>query len=116
MAIKLFVGSLSYNVTSEQLQEAFAEVGTVVSAVVIVDRYSNQSKGFGFVEMSTDDEAKKAIAELNGKEIDGRPIVVNEARPQENRGPRPGGGGGFGGGGHRDGGGRDNGSRPSRRY
>jgi RNA recognition motif-containing protein len=116
MAIKLFVGSLSYNVTSEQLEEVFAAVGTVVSAVVIVDRYSNQSKGFGFVEMSTDDEAKKAIADLNGKEVDGRPIVVNEARPQENRGPRPSGGGGFGGGGHRDGGGRDSGSRPSRRY
>jgi RNA recognition motif-containing protein len=121
MPIKLFVGSLSYNVTSEQLQDVFAEVGTVSSAVVIVDRYSNQSKGFGFVEMSTDDEAKKAIAELNGKEVDGRPIVVNEARPQENR-PRPSngggggfGGGGFGGGGRRDGG-RDSGSRPGRRY
>ncbi len=115
MAMKLFVGSLSYNVTSEQLQEVFAAIGTVVSAVVIVDRYSNQSKGFGFVEMSTDDEAKKAIAELNGKEVDGRPIVVNEARPQENRGPRPGGGGGFGGGGHRDGG-RGGDRSSSRRY
>ena len=116
MAIKLFVGSLSYNVTSEQLEEVFAAIGTVVSAVVIVDRYSNQSKGFGFVEMSTDDEAKKAIAELNGKEVDGRPIVVNEARPQENRGPRPGGGGGFGGGGgHRDGG-RGGDRSSSRRY
>jgi RNA recognition motif-containing protein len=115
MAMKLFVGSLSYNVTSEQLEEVFAAIGTVVSAVVIVDRYSNQSKGFGFVEMSTDDEAKKAIAELNGKEVDGRPIVVNEARPQENRGPRPGGGGGFGGGGHRDGG-RGGDRSSSRRY
>jgi RNA recognition motif-containing protein len=115
MAIKLFVGSLSYNVTSEQLEEVFAAIGTVVSAVVIVDRYSNQSKGFGFVEMSTDDEAKKAIAELNGKEVDGRPIVVNEARPQENRGPRPGGGGGFGGGGHRDSG-RGGDRSSSRRY
>jgi len=116
MAMKLFVGSLSYNVTSEQLEEVFAAIGTVASAVVIVDRYSNQSKGFGFVEMSTDDEAKKAIAELNGKEVDGRPIVVNEARPQENRGPRPGGGGGFGGGGgHRDGG-RGGDRSSSRRY
>ena len=115
MAMKLFVGSLSYNVTSEQLEEVFAAIGTVVSAVVIVDRYSNQSKGFGFVEMSTDDEAKKAIAELNGKEVDGRPIVVNEARPQENRGPRSGGGGGFGGGGHRDGG-RGGDRSSSRRY
>jgi RNA recognition motif-containing protein len=115
MAMKLFVGSLSYNVTSDQLEEVFAAIGTVVSADVIVDRYSNQSKGFGFVEMSTDDEAKKAIAELNGKEVDGRPIVVNEARPQENRGPRPGGGGGFGGGGHRDGG-RGGDRSSSRRY
>ena len=80
------------------------------SAVVIVDRYSNQSKGFGFVEMSSDEEAKKAIAELNGKEVDGRAIVVNEARPQENRERRPGGngGGGYGGGGHGGGGGDRN--------
>jgi len=106
MAIKLFVGSLSYNVTSDQLKEVFSEVGSVVSAVVIVDRYSNKSKGFGFVEYSTDDEAKKAIAELNGKEIDGRSIVVNEARPQENRGPRPGGDRYSDRGGDRQGGGR----------
>lgn len=108
MAIKLFVGSLSYNVTSDQLKDVFAEVGTVESAVVIVDRYSNQSKGFGFVEMSTDEEAKKAIADLNGKEVDGRPIVVNEARPQENRERRPGGGGGYGGGNSHGGGDRQN--------
>lgn len=94
MATKLFVGSLPYSVTSDQLKDLFAEIGTVESAVVIVDRYSNQSKGFGFVEMGSEDEAKKAVAELNGKEFEGRPIVVNEARPQEDRGPRPGGGGG----------------------
>lgn len=111
MAIKLFVGSLSYNVTSDQLKEVFAEVGTVESATVIVDRYSNQSKGFGFVEMSTDEEAKKAIADLNGKEVDGRTIVVNEARPQENRERRPGGGGGgYGSGGH------GGGDRQNRRF
>lgn len=110
MAIKLFVGSLPYSVTSDQLKELFEGVGAVESAVVIVDRYSNQSKGFGFVEMSSDDEAKKAIAELDGKEVSGRTIVVNEARPQENRERRP---GGFGGGGHGGGGGGD---RRDRRY
>ena len=116
MSTKLFVGSLSYNVTSDQLNDLFAAIGAVESAVVIVDRYSNRSKGFGFVEMASDDDAKKAIAELNGKEVDGRAIIVNEARPQEDRGPRPSGGGGFGGGGfggggHRDGGNRSGGSR-----
>jgi RNA recognition motif-containing protein len=110
MAIKLFVGSLPYSVTSDQLKDVFAEVGEVVSATVIIDRYSNQSKGFGFVEMSSDDEAKKAIAELDGKEVEGRKIVVNEARPQERRERRPdNGGNGYG---NRDN--RDN--RDSRRF
>src|ERR1700722_2424550 len=96
MAIKLFVGGLAYTVTDDQLRDAFAAAGTVQSAQVIVDKYSNQSKGFGFVEMSTDEEAKKAIEELNGKEIEGRAITVNEARPRESREPRStGGGGGF---------------------
>lgn len=100
MATKLYVGSLSYSVNDDKLRELFAAVGTVTSAQVIVDRDSNQSKGFGFVEMSTDDEAKEAIKQLNGKEIDGRAIVVNEARPKEDRS----GGGGYnrgGGGGGR---------------
>lgn len=91
MATKLFVGSLAYTVNDDQLKELFAAVGTVVSAQVIVDRYSNRSKGFGFVEMESDEEAKEAIKQLNGKELDGRAIVVNEARPRENR---EGGGGG----------------------
>lgn len=85
MATKLFVGSLAYAVTDDQLKEFFASVGTVESAKVIVDRDSNRSKGFGFVEMSSEDEAKKAIAELNGKELEGRPVSVSEARPQEPR-------------------------------
>ena len=88
MATNLYVGNLSYNVDSAKLEEAFAKVGKVVSAQVITDRYSGRSRGFGFVEMSTDEEAKKAVDELNGKELDGREIVVNEARPREERQPR----------------------------
>jgi cold-inducible RNA-binding protein len=101
MATKLFVGSLSWNVTSEMLEEFFATIGSVASATVINDRDSGRSKGFGFVEFENDDDAKKAIDELNGKELDGRPITVNEARPREER-PR----GNFGGdrGGNRGGG------------
>ena len=117
MAAKLFVGSLSYNVTDQMLSDAFAQAGTVVSAKVIMDRMTGRSKGFGFVEMSSDEEAKKAMEMLNGKELDGRPLAVNEARPME---PRTGGGGGYrggggggrgsygGGGGHRGGDRRDN--------
>lgn len=93
MATKLFVGSLSWNVTDDMLRDFFAAVGTVVSASVIMDRDSGRSKGFGFVEMSTDEEAKKAIDELNGKELDGRAVTVNEARPREDR-PRNNFGGG----------------------
>lgn len=95
MATKLFVGSLPYSVDDDQLAAIFAEAGTVVSAKVIKDRdQNNRSKGFGFVEMSSDDEAKKAIDTINGKEVEGRTITVNEARPQEDR-PRGGGGGSF---------------------
>ncbi len=83
MATNLFVGSLSWNVRDDDLKEFFSKAGNVVSAKVIVDRESNRSKGFGFVEMGSDEEAKKAIDELNGKELDGRPITVNEARPRE---------------------------------
>lgn len=96
MAKKLYFGNLSYNTTDETLKEACAQFGTVESATVITDRMSGRSKGFGFVEMSTDEEAQKVIAELNGKNLDGRDIKVNEARPQEDR-PRRGGGGGGGG-------------------
>ncbi|HZP55907.1 MAG TPA: RNA-binding protein [Candidatus Saccharimonadales bacterium] len=85
MAAKLYVGSLAYSINDDQLKELFATAGTVVSAQVIIDRNSNQSKGFGFVEMSSDEEAQKAIKELNGKEVDGRAIMVNMARPKEDR-------------------------------
>lgn len=85
MATKLFVGSLSWNVDDDQLRNFFAAVGTVESAKVITDRESGRSRGFGFVEMSSDEEAKKAIDELNGKELDGRGITVGEARPREDR-------------------------------
>lgn len=91
MASKLYVGGLAYSVTEKELEELFATVGTVASTAVIKDRDSGQSKGFGFVEMSSDEEAQKAIKELNGKEVSGRSIMVNEARPQEDR--RPSGGG-----------------------
>lgn len=94
MAKKLYVGSLSYNTTDESLREAFSQSGTVESATVITDRMSGRSKGFGFVEMSTDEEASAAIETLNGKELDGRTIVVNEARPQEARPRKEYGGGG----------------------
>jgi len=97
MATKLFVGSLSWNTTDDQLKDFFATAGTVVSATVIVDRDTNRSKGFGFVEMSSDTEAKAAVEQLNNKELDGRTIVVNEARPREER-PRGSFGGGNGGG------------------
>jgi RNA recognition motif-containing protein len=85
MATKLFVGSLAWAVTDDQLAEFFSTVGTVESAKVIVDRDTNRSKGFGFVEMSSDEEAKKAVEELNGKDLGGRAVTVNEARPREER-------------------------------
>lgn len=106
MGNKLYVGNLSYNVRDEDLQQAFAEYGSVSSAKVMMDRDTGRSKGFGFVEMGSDPEAQSAINGMNGQALDGRAIVVNEARPREERpggfgGGRPGGGGGggFGGGG-----------------
>lgn len=100
MAKRLYVGGLSYDTTDDGLRAAFAQAGTVESAAVITDRMSGRSKGFGFVEMGSEEEAQKAIETLNGTELDGRSITVNEARPQESR-PRQdgfrGGGRGFGG-------------------
>lgn len=87
MATKLYVGGLAYSVTDKELEELFAGQGQVTSAVVIKDRDSGQSKGFGFVEMADDKEGQNAIKELNGKELSGRSIVVNEARPREERSP-----------------------------
>jgi RNA recognition motif-containing protein len=92
MAKKLYVGGLAYSVTEQELEAFFAEQGKIVSVAVIKDRETGQSKGFGFVEMEDDAAALNAIKELNGKELNGRALMVNEARPQEER--RPGGGGG----------------------
>jgi RNA recognition motif-containing protein len=97
MSTKLFVGSLSYSVNDDQLRDAFAAAGNVVSAKVIIDRDTGRSKGFGFVEMGSDDEAKAAVDMLNGKELEGRAIAVSEARPREDRPSRPFNGGNGGG-------------------
>jgi RNA recognition motif-containing protein len=97
MGSKLYVGNLSYDVNSSDLEQLFAQYGTVQSAEVISDRDTGRSKGFGFVQMGSDEEAQAAISALNGQEHGGRSLTVNEAKPREDR-PR-GGGGGFGGGG-----------------
>ncbi len=96
MANKLFVGSLAYTATDDDLAAFFAPAGTVVSAKVIIDRDTNRSKGFGFVEMSTDEEAKAAVDQLNGKDLNGRAVAVSEARPQAPRENRSFGGNGGG--------------------
>ena len=85
MATNLFVGNLPYSMDSDKLGQLFAQAGQVVSAKVISDKYSGRSRGFGFVEMATDEETKKAIEMFNGKDVDGRQLVVNEARPREER-------------------------------
>jgi RNA recognition motif-containing protein len=92
MSRKLYVGNLAYSLTEEELRATFSEVGDVVSVSILKDRASGQSRGFGFVEMATDDDAKNAIATMHGRPLENRPLVVSEARPQEPRGPRPGGG------------------------
>ena len=104
MAAKLYVGGLPYSVTDDALKQAFSQAGTVVSATVIMDKFTNRSKGFGFVEMGSDEEAKAAIALFDGKDFEGRILKVNEARPMEprdNRSFSPGGRGGYGGGANR---------------
>src|SRR5919199_1162643 len=101
MGKKLYVGNLAYGVSSGDLQQLFEPYGTVASAQVIADRDTGRSKGFGFVEMGSDQEARAAIAALSGKEVDGRQLTVNEAKPREDRGG--GGGRGYGGGGGRGG-------------
>jgi len=100
VAKKVYVGNLSYGTTDSDLQKMFEEFGTVESAQVIMDRESGRSKGFGFVEMGSQQEAEAAIKALNGKDMDGRALTVNEAKPREDRGGRSGGGGrgGYGGG------------------
>ena len=110
MAKKLYVGNLAFQTTTQDLQDLFSQAGTVESAQIIEDRDTGQSKGFAFVEMSTEEEAASAIDQFNGKEVAGRMLKVNEARPRENRGGG-GGGRGFGGGGNRGGGGGFGGNR-----
>ena len=109
MSKKLYVGNLAYGITNSDLEEMFAAHGSVQSAQVIVDRDTGRSKGFGFVEMESDQEARAAIGALNGKEIEGRTLTVNEARPREEGGGGGRGGGGRGGYGGGGGGGRGGG-------
>jgi RNA recognition motif-containing protein len=110
MSTKLYVGNLAFQTTSQELQELFTQAGTVESASVVEDRDTGRSRGFAFIEMSTQDEANSAIQQFNGKEVGGRALKVNEAKPRENRSGGGGGGRGFGGnrgggfGGNRDGG------------
>jgi RNA recognition motif-containing protein len=122
MGKRLYVGNLSYQVDSSELEQMFAAHGSVQSAEVVSDRMTGRSKGFGFVEMGTDEEAQKAIAALNGQQNNGRALTVNEAKPREERPRGGGGGGGYGGGGgggrggdrRGGGGGRDRGDRGNR--
>jgi RNA recognition motif-containing protein len=119
---KLYVGNLPYSLSGSDLQAMFSAYGTVTSAQVIEDRETGRSKGFGFVEMSSDQEAQAAISGLNGQDQNGRPLTVNEARPREDRGGGGGrgygggGGGGYGGGGGGYGGGGGRGGRGGSRY
>ncbi len=114
MSIKLYVGNLSFQTSSEDLRDLFSQAGTVESASVVEDRDTGRSRGFGFVEMGSREEGEAAIAQFNGKEFGGRNLTVNEARPREDRGGG-GGRGGFGGGGNRGGGGFGGGRLPRRR-
>jgi RNA recognition motif-containing protein len=124
--MRLFVGNLNFKTTGEDLQELFGQVGEVQSASVVTDRETGRSRGFGFVEMASNDDGQRAIEQFNGKEFNGRNLTVNEARPREDRGfgggggygggggNRRGGGGGYGGGGGRGGGGGYGGQREPR--
>jgi len=118
--MRIYVGGLSYTVDDQRLRELFAEAGNVTDAHVVEDRDSRQSKGFGFLEMPDEAEAKAAIARFNGQSIDGRELTVNEARPREERSGGGGGGrsggGGYGGGGGRSGGGYGGGGRSGGRW
>jgi RNA recognition motif-containing protein len=101
MGNKLYVGNLSFKTSEEDLRELFAQAGEIASVKIITDTYSGQSRGFGFVEMATDEAAQKAISMFNGKDFMERALTVNEAKPQQKREGRGGGGGGYGGGGGR---------------
>jgi RNA recognition motif-containing protein len=97
MATKLYVGGLPYTTTQDELQAHFAQAGNVTSATIIMDKMSGRSKGFGFVEMATEEDAQKAVSMFNGQDFNGRKLTVNEARPMETRAPRTGGNGEYGG-------------------
>ena len=108
MSMKLYVGNLAFQTSSEDLQQLFAQAGTVESAAVVEDRETGRSRGFGFVEMSSKEEGDAAVTQFNGKEVNGRALTVNEAKPRENRNGGGGGGRGGYGGGRGGGGGRYN--------
>ena len=110
MSMKLYVGNISFNTSNQDLNDLFGAIGTVESANIIEDRETGRSRGFGFVEMASQAEGENAIAQLNGKEVDGRALKVNEAKPQENR-SGGGGRGGYGGGNRGGGGGYGGGNR-----
>jgi cold-inducible RNA-binding protein len=116
MSVRLYVGNLPFSISEQEVEELFRQLGVVESTNLVTDRDTGRSRGFAFVEMESRESAEAAIASLNGHEIDGRALTVNEARPRENRAPRGGGGGrGFGGGGGGRGGfNRDRGGRGSR--
>lgn len=114
MSMKLYVGNLSFDTSSEDLQQLFGQAGTVESCAVVEDRETGRSRGFGFIEMSSKEEGNAAIAQFNGREVGGRALNVNEAKPREDRGG--GGRGGFGGGGNRGGGGGRGGYGGNSRY
>ena len=105
MSMKLYVGNLAFQTSNDDLQQLFAQAGTVESASIVEDRDTGRSRGFGFVEMASAEEGRAAIEQFNGKEVNGRSLTVNEARPREDRGNRGGGGGRGGFGGNRSGGG-----------
>jgi RNA-binding proteins (RRM domain) len=109
MSTKLYVGNLDFGTSNQDLSDLFAEIGTVESANVVEDRETGRSRGFGFVEMASKEEADNAISQLDGKEVNGRNLKVNEAKPREDRGGRGGGGGGGGRGGYGGGGGGNRG-------
>ena len=101
MSTRLYVGNLNFRTTGDELREMFSQAGEVETATVVEDRDTGRSRGFGFVEMSSKEEGQAAITQFNGKEVNGRALTVNEAKPREDRGNRNGGRGGFGGGGNR---------------
>ena len=105
MAKRIYVGGLPYSATEEDLENLFSSIGAVKDATIITDRYTGQAKGFGFIEMDNDEEADAAINALNGTQMGGRTLTVNEAKPREDRPRTGGGGGGYGGGGRTGGGG-----------